>query len=66
MGGNTVTGVANAAPELVARLVYRCAYCCIESPSLPAYAPNPGAAADVLTRTREVVWIGEPARTRAA
>jgi pimeloyl-ACP methyl ester carboxylesterase len=55
MGGSTVAGVANSAPELVARLVYLCAYCCIESPSLPAYAPHPDTAADVLARAREVV-----------
>ena len=55
MGGSTVTGVVNAAPELVARLVYLCAYCCIDSPSLPAYAPNPDTANDVLARAREIV-----------
>lgn len=63
MGGSTVTGVANTAPELLARIVYLCAYCCVELPNPPAYAPNPGDADDLLTRARELVWIGDPART---
>lgn len=62
MGGSTVTGVANSAPELLAHLVYLCAYCCVEAPSIPAYAPNSGDT-DVLTRARKTVWIGDPART---
>lgn len=68
MGGSTVTGVANSAPELIARLVYLCAYCCVESPSLLAYAPDLGDADpdDVLTRARQEVWIGDPAQTGAA
>lgn len=63
MGGSTVTGVANSAPALLARIVYLCAYCCVGLPSLPAYAPNSGEAHGLLTRAREVVWIGDPRRT---
>lgn len=35
MGGSTVTGVANTEPELLARIVYLCAYCCVEVPRVP-------------------------------
>ncbi len=63
MGGSTVTGVANSAPELLARIVYLCAYCCVEQPNVPAYAPKPGDVDSLLSRAREVVWIGDPVRT---
>jgi pimeloyl-ACP methyl ester carboxylesterase len=65
MGGSTVTGVANTAPEELARIVYLCAYCCVELPNVAAYAPKPGDAEDVLAQAREVIWIGEPTRTGA-
>ncbi|MCI2417904.1 alpha/beta hydrolase [Saccharopolyspora sp. K220] len=63
MGGSTVTGVANTAPELLARMVYLCAYCCVELPGVPGYAPKPEDPDDVLNRARQVVWIGAPRRT---
>lgn len=63
MGGSTVTGVANTEPELLARVAYLCAYCCIKLPSVPAYALNPGDTGDLLSRARDVVWIGDPVRT---
>ena len=66
MGGSTVTGVANTAPELLARIVYLCAYCCVALPSVPAYAPTPDTADSLLTHARQVVWIGDPARTGAS
>lgn len=65
MGGSTVTRVANTAPELLARIVYLGAYCCVALPSVPAYAPSPRDADSVLAHAREVVWIGDPARTGA-
>jgi hypothetical protein len=60
--GSTVTGVANTAPDLLARIVYLCAYCCVELPSVPGYAPRPDQAGGVLARAREMVWIGDPGR----
>ena len=65
MGGSTVTSVANTAPELLARIVYLCAYCCVQLPSLPSYAPTPRNADSLLTQFREVVRIGDPALTGA-
>jgi pimeloyl-ACP methyl ester carboxylesterase len=65
MGGSTVTGLANTAPELVARLVYLCAYCCVALPSVPAYAPSPRDDDSVLAHARQVVWISDPARIGA-
>jgi pimeloyl-ACP methyl ester carboxylesterase len=66
MGGSTVTRVANTAPELLARLVYLCAYCCVAHPSVPAYAPSRHTADRLLTRARQLIWIGDPAVTGAA
>jgi pimeloyl-ACP methyl ester carboxylesterase len=66
MGGSTVTGVANTAPELLARIVYLCAYCCVALPNVPAYAPTPDTADSLLTHARQVVWIGDPSRTGAS
>jgi len=34
LGGSTLTRVANAAPELLARIVYLSAYCCVSSPAM--------------------------------
>lgn len=65
MGGSTVTGVANAAPELLAHIVYVCAYCCVELPSVAAYAPRP-ADDDILSIARKTVWIGDPRKTGTA
>ena len=66
MGGSIVTRVANTAPELLARIVYLGAYCCVAFPSVPAYAPTPRDADSVLAHAREVDWIGDPARTGAS
>lgn len=65
MGGSTVTGVANAAPELLAHIVYVCAYCCVELPSVAEYAPRP-ADDDILSIARKAVWIGDPRKTGTA
>jgi hypothetical protein len=58
--------VANTAPELLARIVYLGAYCCVAFPSVPAYAPTPRDADSVLAHAREVAWIGDPARIGAS
>ncbi|MGS2809765.1 alpha/beta hydrolase [Nocardia sp. MW-W600-9] len=36
-GGATISGVGNAAPELLAGIVYVSAWCCVELPSVAAY-----------------------------
>jgi len=65
MGGSTVTGVANTAPELLARIVYLCAYCCVQLPNLLAYSQTQQNAESLLGHA-EVVGVGDPARTGAA
>lgn len=62
MGGLTLTGVGNAAPELVSRLVYITAYCPVELPSLIAYMQTPEAATSLLAT---IPGVGDPARTGA-
>jgi pimeloyl-ACP methyl ester carboxylesterase len=63
LGGSTVTRVANAAPELLARVVYLSAYCCVDSPSVPAYAPAQPAPGSPLARARQLAFLGDPRRT---
>lgn len=62
LGGSTVTGVANAAPELLAGTVYVCAYLCVDQPNVPAYVarPDPG---DVLAQARRKIFVGDPSKT---
>lgn len=63
LGGNVVTRVANAVPELLSALVYVCAYCCVESPNVLAYAPRNPDPYSPLARARQLVWIGDPRQT---
>jgi pimeloyl-ACP methyl ester carboxylesterase len=63
MGGLTLTGTGNAAPELVARLVYITAFCPVELPSVMDYMTTPEAAASLLGT---VPGVGDPARTGAS
>ncbi len=68
LGGATVTRVANAAPELLARTVYLCAYCCVALPTVMAYATqvaNSDDPGDPLARARARGWVGNPASTGA-
>jgi len=66
LGGNVVTRVANAVPELLSALVYVCAYCCVESPNVLAYAPRNPDPYSPLARARQLVWIGDPRQTGAS
>lgn len=63
MGGITLTGVGNTAPELVSRLVYLTAFCCVELPSIPAYLQTPEAATSLLAT---IPSVGDPTSTGAA
>jgi len=63
MGGLTLTGVGNTAPELVSRLVYLTAICCVELPSALAYMQTPEAATSLLAT---IPGVGDPTRTGAA
>jgi pimeloyl-ACP methyl ester carboxylesterase len=66
LGGSTVTRVANAAPELLARIVYLSAYCCVVSPTVLAYAPTAPAPDSPLGRARRMVFLGNPGLTGAS
>jgi pimeloyl-ACP methyl ester carboxylesterase len=48
-GGLTVTGVGNAIPELIARLVYVSAWCCVDS-TVTAYMQSPEFSTSMLGR----------------
>jgi pimeloyl-ACP methyl ester carboxylesterase len=63
LGGSTLTRVANTAPDLLARIVYLSAYCCVASPVVPAYAPTNPAPDSPLERARRTVFLGNPGRT---
>lgn len=63
LGGATVTRVANAAPELLAHVVYLCAYCCVDEPSVAAYAPSAPAPGSPLERARRIAFLGDPRGT---
>ncbi|WP_229910105.1 alpha/beta fold hydrolase [Streptomyces flavofungini] len=41
-GGATITGVGNAVPDLVSRIVYASAWCCVELPSVADYLETLG------------------------
>lgn len=62
MGGLTLTGVGNTAPELVSRLVYLTAFCCVELSSILAYMQTPEAATSLLAT---IPGVGDPIRTGA-
>jgi pimeloyl-ACP methyl ester carboxylesterase len=64
LGGSVVTGVANAAPDVLTRIVYVAAFCCVDLPSLLAYAQTPENA-ESLARTAPEVGIGDPTLTGA-
>lgn len=66
LGGNVVTRVANAAPEQLCAIVYVCAYCCVDSPSVLAYSPSPPDPGGPLARARTTVWVGDPRQTGAS
>lgn len=66
LGGSTVSRVANAAPDLLARVVYLSAYCCVDAPVVPAYAPAQPPHDSPLGRPRRMAFIGDPARIGAA
>jgi pimeloyl-ACP methyl ester carboxylesterase len=66
LGGSTLTRVANAAPDLLARIVYLSAYCCVASPAVPAYTPTAPGPESPLGRARATVFVGHPGRTGAS
>lgn len=60
LGGSTVTRVANTAPELLARVVYLSAYCCVDAPVVPAYASGQPRDDSPLAQARRIAFVGDP------
>ncbi|WP_433177815.1 alpha/beta fold hydrolase [Actinoallomurus sp. CA-150999] len=49
-GGVTVSRVGNAIPDLLERVVYMAAYCCVDLPNLAAYLETPENSESLLPR----------------
>lgn len=58
LGGLTISGVGNVVPELIGRIVYISAWCCVELPSLAAYVQTPEFSEQM---TVTVPPVGDPA-----
>jgi pimeloyl-ACP methyl ester carboxylesterase len=59
-GGITVSRVGNAVPELLGRVVYLSAYCCVDLPNLAAYLRTPENADSLLAEVSAAV-VADPA-----
>jgi len=58
-GGVTVSRVGNAVPELLDRVVYVAAYCCVDLPNMVAYLGTPENAGSLLPLI-QAVSVGDP------
>ncbi|GAA3094947.1 pimeloyl-ACP methyl ester carboxylesterase [Kribbella aluminosa] len=59
-GGVTLSRVGNAVPELLERLVYVSAYCCVDLPSMAAYFATPENGDSLVDQVTKAV-VGDPA-----
>lgn len=59
-GGVTVSRVGNAIPELLDRVVYVAAYCCVDLPNLAAYLETPENSGSLLSKVT-VAMVADPA-----
>ncbi|AQZ63784.1 EstC [[Actinomadura] parvosata subsp. kistnae] len=59
-GGVVVSRVGNAVPDLLDRVVYAAAYCCVDLPSLNAYLDTPENATSLLPLVTAAI-AGDPA-----
>ncbi|WP_440102918.1 alpha/beta hydrolase [Streptosporangium sp. H16] len=59
-GGVTVSRVGNAVPELLDRVVYVAAYCCVDLPNMAAYLETPENGDSLLPRIAATV-VADPA-----
>lgn len=60
-GGVTVSRVGNAVPDLIDRVVYVAAYCCVDLPNMLSYLETPENA-DSLLHLVEAMKVGDPAK----
>nr|WTA70064.1 alpha/beta hydrolase [Micromonospora sp. NBC_00855] len=58
-GGVTVSRVGNAIPELLDRVVYMAAYCCVDLPNLAAYLATPENSDSLLPLVTQAV-VADP------
>lgn len=59
-GGVTVSRVGNAIPELLDRVVYMSAYCCVDLPNMAAYLATPENSDSLLPMVTQAV-VADPA-----
>lgn len=59
-GGVTLSRVGNAIPELLDRVVYVAAYCCVDLPNMTAYLQTPENADSLLPRVTAAM-VADPA-----
>ncbi|MBE1490869.1 alpha/beta fold hydrolase [Plantactinospora soyae] len=59
-GGVTVSRVGNAIPELLDRVVYMAAYCCVDLPNVAAYLATPENSDSLLPLVTQAV-VADPA-----
>ncbi|WP_444951172.1 hypothetical protein [Micromonospora ureilytica] len=59
-GGVTVSRVGNAIPELLDRVVYIAAYCCVDLPNMTAYLATPENSDSLLPLVTQAV-VADPA-----
>ncbi|MCD0445442.1 alpha/beta fold hydrolase [Glycomyces sp. A-F 0318] len=64
-GGVTLSRVGNAVPELVDRIVYIGAYCCVDLPSMNAYMAEPENAGSLVHKVTAAL-AGDPAELGVA
>jgi pimeloyl-ACP methyl ester carboxylesterase len=66
LGGNVVTRIGNEAPDLLDRMVYVCAYCCVEADTVLDYVPWDLDSQSPLARARRLTGVGDPRMTGAS
>lgn len=64
-GGVTLSRVGNAVPELLDRIVYMAAYCCVDLPSMAAYLATPENAGSLIHKVTAAI-AGDPAELGVA
>ena len=64
-GGVTLSRVGDAVPELIDRIVYMAAYCCVDLPSMGAYLAEPENAGSLVHKVTAAL-AGDPAELGVA
>jgi pimeloyl-ACP methyl ester carboxylesterase len=64
LGGATISRVGNAVPNLIERIVYDTAFCCVDLPSIAAYFTTPEASTSLIAGLA-LGAVGNPAEIGA-